>query len=125
MDLNDIFEKEKREREERLKNGIQTTLHLLKFQESDLTIQIRLKTAPNSPYREVDLEQCVEASSLLGYIFDLHGKEWNGDNEVTNAFLTLFDDALDVIFSDKIYAERLSEGATLDWKTKTVTFPSN
>ena len=90
MNSGEFFEKADRDRDERLKNGIQTTLHLLTFQESDLTIQIRLKTAPNSPDREVDLEQCVEASSLLSWICHLHGKEWDGDNEVINAFLTLF-----------------------------------
>jgi len=115
------------ERVERLKNGIQTSEYTLVFEPSTLTIQIRLNDNPNI-YREVDLERCFDATSLLAQICRLHCKNWGADNGVIHAFLSLFDDVLAVTFINHpkrrlFSAEDIAHGVTLNWATKTAKFP--
>ena len=125
--IHELFEQTSQERDARLRNGIQTSKHILIFEPSNLTIQIRLKDNPNTFYREVDLEECIDASSLLDQICHLHGKNWNDDNGVISAFLSLFNDVLSVTFITPskrhlFTARDLAHGVTLNWATKTATF---
>ncbi|MBD1878556.1 hypothetical protein [Coleofasciculus sp. FACHB-T130] len=128
VDIHELLKQTQDERDERLKNGIQTSEHILSFEPSNLTIQIRLQDNPNTFYREVDLEKCIDASSLLAQIWHLHSKKWDDDNGVITAFLSLFKDVLAVTFIN--HSERrlftatdIAHGVTLNWSTKTATFP--
>jgi hypothetical protein len=62
IDIQEFLKQTQDERDERLENGIQTSEHILSFDPSNLTIQIRLKDNPNAFYREVDLEECIDAN---------------------------------------------------------------
>ncbi len=128
IDIQEFLKQTQDERDERLENGIQTSEHILSFDPSNLTIQIRLKDNPNAFYREVDLEECIDANSLLDQICHLHDKNWDDDNGVIPAFLSLFDEVLAVTFINHskrhlFTARDLAHGVTLNWATKTATFP--
>lgn len=127
LSLDEFIKKVETERNERLKNGIQTNKHILTFHKSNLTIKIKLKSNQKNFY-VVDLKDCIDARSLLHLIDHLHGKRWDDDREVIHAFLTLFDDILVITFTHPskriITTQTLADGLTLNWKTKTTKFPN-
>ncbi|WP_271253266.1 hypothetical protein [Pseudanabaena sp. Chao 1811] len=112
------------EKNDTLKNGIRTSNHLLVFQESELVINFYSMIPSQSIVYEVDLERIVDVNSLLSWIFHLHGKAWDEDKEVINAFLTLFIYVVDVYFEDNICLDDASEsGFKLNWDEKSIIYP--
>ena len=126
MSLKELLVLGDQERDERLKNGVETEKFLLKFNQQVLSIEILYKKTQNL-YFDIDLSQCVDAVSLLDWIFYIHGKNLFGDREVTHAFLTLFDDILEATFAHPrircFGSSYLSEGYQLNWEKKEIIFP--
>ncbi len=110
--LAELKEKVKKERQERLQNGLADEDFRVYFQKSNLTLQIELD---GKKFYEIDLEGCRNSNELLDWVLHLHGKTWGCSGGLLAAVLTTFKDACHDVFGQDINT-LLRSGKTLNWK---------
>lgn len=110
--LAQVSEELERERRERLQNGLNDGNFLVYFQRSDLTIQIE-ENGRNVDV--IELERCNNSDELLGYIFDIHGKNWGYQGGLLAAILVVLYDACEVVHGQGARS-LFRPGNTIDWR---------